>query len=295
MLTQYFADSLHQPAVPTQATGSATSRRRFAAVAPAALVSAVLLGVSIPALADHDPEHTLLNLKGGLTALEQRVWNCEHGYGTGCPGTKGDTGAQGILGAKGDTGEQGIPGEKGDTGEQGIPGAKGDTGEQGIPGAKGDTGEQGIPGEKGDTGEQGIPGAKGDTGEQGIPGEKGDTGEQGIPGEKGDTGEQGIPGAKGDTGEQGIPGEKGDTGATGLTDWEQIPVVCASAGASVSCTANCSSGKKVLGGGVVNTNANWQVIQSYPGTEAGWNATLTRANGNSGTTITVYAICANTN
>ena len=184
------------------------------AVLPAALLSAMLFGLSTPALADHDVEHVVTNLKGGLGALEQRVWDCEHGVGGACPGTKG---------------------EKGD---------------------------------------------------------KGDTGEQGIQGVKGDTGGQGIQGVKGDTGEQGIQGVKGDTG---LAAWESVSVDCNSSGGNVTCTANCTGDKKVLGGGVLNTNANWSVIASYPVTGTGWTAVLSRQTGSTTTSVTTYALCANTN
>ena len=254
METQYLAGSLRQPAAPSRAPGSTTLHRSVAALAPAALVSALLLGLSTPALADHDPEHTLLNLKGGLTALEQRVWNCEHGYGTGCPGIKGD---------------------------------KGDTG------AAGPTGPQGPVGETGAIGPQGAIGVTGATGAQGPIGETGATGAQGPIGETGATGAQGPIGETGATGAQGTIG---DTGATGLTAWERkISVPCNSAGDSVSCTATCSLGKKVLGGGIINTNAIWQVIQSYPASDSSWTTTLTRPTGNSTTTVTAYALCANTN
>ncbi|MCG4452162.1 collagen-like protein [Pseudomonas sp. MMS21-TM103] len=193
------------------------------AVLPTALLSAVLFGLSTPTLADHTVEHVVTNLKGGLGALEQRVWDCEHGIGGACPGTKGE---------KGDTGEQGIQGEKGDTGEQGI---------------------QGIQGKKGDTGEQGI---------------------QGIQGEKGDTGPE---------------------GPTGLAAWESVSVDCNNSGGNVTCTANCTGDKKVLGGGVLNTNANWSVIASYPVTGTGWTAVLSRQTGSTTTSVTTYALCANTN
>ncbi|WP_332821275.1 hypothetical protein, partial [Pseudomonas sp.] len=77
-----------------QSTAMDTGRplRGALAVLPTALLSAVLFGLSTPALADHDVEHVVTNLKGGLGALEQRVWDCEHGVGGACPGTKGDTG-----------------------------------------------------------------------------------------------------------------------------------------------------------------------------------------------------------
>ena len=266
METQYLAGSLRQPAAPSRAPGSTTLHRSVAALAPAALVSALLLGLSTPALADHDPEHTLLNLKGGLTALEQRVWNCEHGYGTGCPGIKGD---KGDTGAAGPTGPQGPVGETGAIGPQGAIGVTGATGAQGPIGETGATGAQGPIGETGATGAQGPIGETGATGPQGPIGETGATGAQGT---------------------------IGDTGATGLTAWERkISVPCNSAGDSVSCTATCSLGKKVLGGGIINTNAIWQVIQSYPASDSSWTTTLTRPTGNSTTTVTAYALCANTN
>ena len=55
-----------------------------------------------PAFADHDIDHVVQNLKGGLGALEQRVWDCENGFEGACPGTTGATGPAGADGAKGD-------------------------------------------------------------------------------------------------------------------------------------------------------------------------------------------------
>ncbi len=314
---QYSADSRQQPAVPTRAPGSTTLHRSVAALAPAALISALLLGFSPPALADHDPEHTLLNLKGGLTALEQRVWNCEHGYGTGCPGTKGDkgdTGAAGPQGEVGPIGPQGPVGETGATGPQGAIGVTGATGAQGPIGETGATGPQGPIGETGATGPQGPIGETGATGAQGPIGETGATGAQGSIGETGATGAQGPIGETGATGPLGPTGDtgaigpqgsvgvtgaagpQGDTGLTGLASWERIvSATCNSTGNSVTCTATCSLGKKVLGGGIINTNAIWQVIQSYPASDSSWTTTLTRPTGSSTTTVTAYALCANTN
>jgi hypothetical protein len=322
MLTQYFADSLHQPAVPTQATVSATSRRRFAAVAPAALVSAVLLGVSIPALAADEIEQAVTNLKGGLGTVEQRVKslegrmiNCELGATAGtCKGTKGDTGATGPAGATGATGATGPAGATGSqgpigatgpigpigpiglTGAQGATGNTGAIGPQGDQGLTGATGSQGIQGETGATGEQGPQGDVGATGAQGATGNTGAIGPQGEQGLTGAIGPQGIQGASGAQGPIGNTGPQGIQGASGLTAWERkTSAPCNSSGDAVSCTATCSSGKKALGGGVANTNANWQVIQSYPVTDSSWTTTLTRPSGATTTTVTAYALCATTN
>ncbi len=65
-----------------------------------------LLGSSL-VYADHTVDHDVQNLKGGLGALEQRVWDCEQGIEGACPGT---TGPQGDTGADGTscTVEQGL-------------------------------------------------------------------------------------------------------------------------------------------------------------------------------------------
>lgn len=193
--------------LPSQSLGTAVpgkSLRRFAAAPSAVLVSLALLGLSPQALGDHDVAHVVDNLKGGLGALERRVWDCENGVNGKCPGTKGD---------------------------------------------KGDQGEQGI---------------------------------QGIQGEKGDKGDQ------------------GDTGEPGLSGWEKVEKSCNNSGGTLSCTAICSDGKQVLGGGVSNSNTAWLVVQSYPTTDAGtgnssWTVTLNRQTGSSGTTVITYALCAFTN
>ena len=56
-------------------------------------VSAVLLMFAGTAYADHTIDHEVQNLKGGVGALEQRLWDCENGIGGACPGTTGPAGA----------------------------------------------------------------------------------------------------------------------------------------------------------------------------------------------------------
>ncbi len=97
-------------------------------VASAAMVVLAFASMPRPAYADHDPEHTLLELKGGLgivkdglTALELRVFNCEKGIGDGCPGTVGAQGPQGDPGPPGPPGaDSNVPGPPGPPGADGA-------------------------------------------------------------------------------------------------------------------------------------------------------------------------------
>ncbi len=288
--------------------------RRSTPLASAALLSAALFGLSAQALADHDVEHVVTNLKGGLGALEQRVWDCEHGIGGACPGTKGDTGETGPQGPQGETGATGPQGPQGETGPAGPQGSIGETGATGATGATGPQGPQGQIGATGAQGEQGIQGdvgPQGPQGEQGIQGDvgpQGPQGEQGIQGDAGPQGPQGEQGIQGDVGPQGPQGEQGiqgdvgpdgPQGETGLAAWERKATECSSGAANVSavtCTAVCSEGKRVLGGGASYTaTATWELKQSYPASDSSWTATLTRPSGNTTTTVTTYALCAQTN
>ncbi len=68
------------------------------AVASAAVIVVGLASMTGSAYADHDFEHALKNLKGGVSALEKRVSACELGIGGACPGTTGSAGPQGAQG-----------------------------------------------------------------------------------------------------------------------------------------------------------------------------------------------------
>ena len=137
----------------------------------------LLLMFAGTAYADHDISHVVQNMKGGLSAIEQRLWDCEHGNPVTCPGTKGD---------KGDTGADGLAGETGPKGDTGDTGPQGSQGEQGAGGAKGDTGAAGATGA---TGPQGIQGIAGNDGIDGAKGDKGDTGDIGPQGPAGSGGD----------------------------------------------------------------------------------------------------------
>ena len=174
-----FATAQLTPAVPDGTSAKASvrhgvvARSRLAAAVMGIAVAAVISLGGAPAYADHDTEHVVENLKGGLGALEQRVWDCEHGIGGACPGTtgpQGPAGPQGPIGVTGPTGEagpQGIQGIAGNVGATGAKGDKGATGEAGPQGIQGITGNAGDKGDKGDAGPQGIQGLAGNDGATG--------------------------------------------------------------------------------------------------------------------------------
>src|SRR3990167_1079219 len=149
--------SSRQTADHNQSTAMDAGRplRGTLSVLPTALLSAMLFGLSAPALADHTTEHVVDNLKGGLCALEKRVWNCENGYGDTCPGTTGPQGPAGADGADGATGPQGPTGP---AGADGATGPQGPAGPAGADGATGPQGPAGPAGADGATGPQGLSG-----------------------------------------------------------------------------------------------------------------------------------------
>ena len=100
-------------------------------------ISIFILSVVGSTYADHRSGHGARNFKGGLKALEKRLWNCENGIGGVCqgtPGADGATGPQGPVGPQGPAGPQGADGVAGATGPQGPAGPQGPEGPQGIPG-----------------------------------------------------------------------------------------------------------------------------------------------------------------
>lgn len=101
----------------------------------------LLLILSATAHADHDTGHVAKNMKGGLRAVEQRLWNCENGIAGACPGTPGAMGPQGPegpVGPQGPTGPQGVAGADGAIGPQGPAGPQGPEGPEGPQGPAGD-------------------------------------------------------------------------------------------------------------------------------------------------------------
>jgi hypothetical protein len=124
--------------------------------------------------------------------------------------------------------------------------------------------------------------------------------QQGPKGDKGDKGDTGDAGGKGDK------GDKGDQGSPGLSGWERIVsqgVLVQDEGIAIV-RKSCSSGKKILGGGVsyglgsnpagviLVGNSDITVTESAPISDTEWAAVVRN---NTGLTVTfvAYAICAN--
>ncbi len=134
---------------------------------------------------------------------------------------------------------------------------------------------------------------------------KGQPGPAGPQGPKGDRGEQGPAGPKGDTGPvgpQGAPGPAGPQGPSGISGWEyQVsPGVSLGSGVANDTQADCSNGKKALGGGstaaVAGTavpHANAYVSTSAPTDDGtGW-VVLSRNTSSDRATVYAWVICAN--
>jgi hypothetical protein len=145
-------------------------------------------------------------------------------------------------------------------------------------------------------GEIGPTGATGATGATGPQGSIGSTGATGAKGDKGDAGAQGPQGPAGATGATGAAGPAGTiTGSV-----ETVTALSASNSSSKNVTANCSSGKKAVGGGAALslTDGSVSIVASNPGANGtSWIAAAAEPNGNqAGTTaswtVTAYVICA---
>ena len=72
--------------------------RKLINFATSTVILTMLMLGSNPAYADHNVDHVVESLKGGLGALEQRIWDCENGVNGACPGTTGPQGEQGMRG-----------------------------------------------------------------------------------------------------------------------------------------------------------------------------------------------------
>jgi hypothetical protein len=121
-------------------------------------------------------------------------------------------------------------------------------------------------------------------------------------GPKGDKGDKGDRGDKGPPGDKGLPGAMGPTGPTGAAvgyEIKQSGIGVVNANNSFTTAALCSTGKKVVGGGVSlaqGTQSTSVVIkESAPDPRGlGWIATV----GNTGSVqllVTIYAICITAN
>ena len=88
------------------------------AVVSAAVIVFGFASMPGSAYATHDEAHEIQALKGGLKAVEERVWDCENVPGSCLGGTTGPQGPQGDT-VVGPAGAQGDPGPTGPAGPPG--------------------------------------------------------------------------------------------------------------------------------------------------------------------------------
>jgi len=166
----------------------------------------------------------------------------------------------------------------------GQPGPQGPKGDAGVQGPQGPAGPAGADGAAGPQGPKGDPGAPGATGPQGP------IGPIGVQGPQGSVGPQGPQGLQGNPGIQGPAGPQGPAGANGVSGWERI--VGAST-ATNTASADCSTGKKVVGGGyVISGDDNADVLSNWPSDQDTWTVT---AKHKGSASLQAYAICVTAN
>ena len=220
---------------------------------------------------------------------------------TGQDGIDGANGVDGADGAAGPAGSAGPAGTDGAAGADGLIGADGTNGTDGADGLIGADGANGADGFNGAAGADGLDGAAGLEGAAGADGLEGAAGADGLNGLDGADGADGPAGPQGAIGPAGVAGPVGPTGPVGpaaVSGYEVVSAVATNNGSTMTQTATCPTGKKVLGGGANTTNNNLHIVGSAPsGTlnQTAWTATADRIAqvGGSQYTLTVYAICAN--
>ena len=123
-------------------------------------------------------------------------------------------------------------------------------------------------------------------------------------GPQGPPGPQGAPGAKGDTGAAGANGTNGTNGAPGISGYEvktDSYTDTTNAMMDQTLSAECSAGKKVLGGGWTSSLVGGS-FSTFPSsleidgpitTEPNGYAARIQWQASDDSTITVYALCAN--
>jgi hypothetical protein len=147
-------------------------------------------------------------------------------------------------------------------------GARGPTGPSG-------TGARGPTGPKGDAGTNGSGGATGTRGPTGADGAKGASGTRGP---SGPAGPSGADGPKGTTGARGPTGPAGGGSGGAISGYEKhtanlanFQAVYVFPGSSPSVTISCSTGKKVLTGGILAHDPQLVLIRSEPTSQmTGW-------------------------
>ena len=216
----------------------------------------------------------------------------------GTDGAAGPAGSAGPAGTDGAAGADGLIGADGTNGTDGADGLIGADGANGADGFNGAAGADGLDGAAGLEGAAGAAGLEGAAGADGLEGAAGADGLNGLDGADGADGPAGPQGAIGPAGVAGPVGPTGPVGPAAVSGYEVVSAVATNNGSTMTQTATCPTGKKVLGGGANTTNNNLHIVGSAPsGTlnQTAWTATADRIAqvGGSQYTLTVYAICAN--
>ncbi|HEY8582059.1 MAG TPA: hypothetical protein VIL49_03900 [Capillimicrobium sp.] len=121
---------------------------------------------------------------------------------------------------------------------------------------------------------------------------RGQQGPQGVQGPNGD------PGVKGDPGPAGPKGDKGDKGDPGLSGHQLVENYGVLAGNQSSLTVfvHCPGTKKLLGGGVLNTDKRVQIVSAGPDDANSWKTSVQTLSGaplGVHTPVTTRITCAN--
>jgi hypothetical protein len=137
---------------------------------------------------------------------------------------------------------------------KGPQGPRGDDGSVGPAGPKGEVGPAGSPGPAGPAGERGAMGPDGPMGPQGL---MGPDGPAGPPGPAGATGPRGPAGPTGPEGKSGEPGSRGPAGVGGFEMvTARAPLSGFNSDGSKQATAECPTGKRVIGTGATVQSGN---------------------------------------
>ena len=161
-------------------------------------------------------------------------------------------------------------------------------------------------GPEGPAGPAGPPGPRGPAGPEGPQGPEGPRGPQGPAGPEGPQGPAGSQGPVGPEGPAGPEGPQGPAGEDGVSGYEVVSETYFTlffGGESKTYTIDCPSGKRVLGGGVIEyggitaTQPDLWLAFSGPRDEDTWEVQLMADDdgGAPNAEFTVKAVCAETN
>ncbi len=151
-----------------------------------------------------------------------------------------------------------------------------------------------VTGPAGPAGPEGPAGPAGPAGGPvGPAGPEGAVGPQGPPGPQGPAGADGADGADGATGPAGPTGATGAVGPAGVSGYVLASNQAAFSGNGANTVSvSCPAGTVALGGGYQSTVVLNVSASSPTAGGAGWTATVRRASGKGGYTVTVTATCA---